>query len=153
MIDDEQLDVTGLTGNLACTINVEDYLPSGVVLGDEDYNGTAAVVVHIEAVSEATFDVDIKNISIAGEVDGYSAEIEDGEYDTVSLTLTGLVSTIKGVSSSSLTGTVDINSFIQNSDNGELADGTYSVDVDWNLPDGVKATNTVSVYVKIEKKE
>lgn len=153
VIDDEQLDVTGLTGNLACTINVEDYLPSGVVLGDEDYNGTAAVVVHIEAVSEATFDVDIKNISIAGEVDGYSAEIEDGEYDTVSLTLTGLVSTIKGVSSSSLTGTVDINSFIQNSDNGELADGTYSVDVDWNLPDGVKATNTVSVYVKIEKKE
>lgn len=153
VIDDEQLDVTGLTGNLACTINVEDYLPSGVVLGDEDYNGTAAVVVHIEAVSEATFDVDIKNISIAGEVDGYSAEIEDGEYDTVSLTLTGLVSTIKGVSASSLTGTVDINSFIQNSDNGELADGTYSVDVDWNLPDGVKATNTVSVYVKIEKKE
>lgn len=153
VIDDEQLDVTGLTGNLACTINVEDYLPSGVIFGDADYNGTAAVVVHIEGITEETFDVNLKNISIAGEVDGYSAVIEDSEYDTVSVTLTGLVSTIKSVSASSLTGTVDINSFIQDSDNGELADGTYSVDVDWNLPDGVKIANTVSVYVKIEKKE
>jgi hypothetical protein len=82
-----------------------------------------------------------------------NAVIEDSEYDTVSVNLTGLVSTIKSVSASSLTGTVDINSFIQDSGNGELADGTYSVDVDWNLPDGVKIANTVSVYVKIEKKE
>lgn len=153
VIDDEQLDVTGLTGNLACTIDVEDYLPSGVILGDKDYNGTAAVVVHIEGVAEETFDVDIKNITVGDVADGYTAEIEDGEYDTVSLTLTGLVSTIRSVEASSLTGTVDVNSFVQNSDNGELADGTYSVDVDWNLPDGVKATNTVSVYVKIEKKD
>ena len=107
----------------------------------------------IENIDLIFFDVNLKNISIAGEVDGYSAVIEDSEYDTVSVTLTGLVSTIKSVSASSLTGTVDINSFIQDSDNGELADGTYSVDVDWNLPDGVKITNTVSVYVKIEKKE
>ncbi|SFQ00624.1 YbbR domain-containing protein [Butyrivibrio proteoclasticus] len=153
VIDDEQLDVSGLTGNLACTIDVEDYLPNGVILGDSDYNGTAAVVVHIESVSEETFDVDIKNISVAGEVDGYNVAIEDTEYDTVSLTLTGLTSTISGVSAASLTGTVDVNSFIQNSENGELADGTYSVDVNWNLPDGVKATNTVSVYVTIERKE
>ena len=150
-IDDEGLDVSGLTSNLSYTVDVTDYLPSGVILGDEDYNGTVAVVVHIESVSEETFDVDIRNISIASEVDGYNAEIDESEYDTVSLTLTGLTSVLENVSANSLKGTVDLDSYIQ--DNGELADGTYSMEVDFDLPDGVKATNTASVYVIVEKKE
>ncbi|MBO6241583.1 MAG: hypothetical protein J6O61_12220 [Butyrivibrio sp.] len=150
-VDDEGLDVSGLTSNLSYTVDVTDYLPSGVILGDEDYNGTVAVVVHIESISEETFDVNIGNITIAGEVDGYSAQIDESEYDTVSLTLAGFTSVLQNVSANSLNGTVDVNSYIEK--NGELADGTYSMEVSFDLPDGIKATNTASVYVIIEKKE
>lgn len=150
-VDDEGLDVSGLTSNLSYTVDVTDYLPSGVILGDEDYNGTVAVVVHIESISEETFDVNIGNITIAGEVDGYSAKIDESEYDTVSLTLAGFTSVLQNVSANSLNGTVDVNSYIEK--NGELADGTYSMEVSFDLPDGIKATNTASVYVIIEKKE
>ena len=152
-IADEGLDISGLTGNLSYTVDVTDYLPNGVILGDKDYNGTAAVVVHIGSISEETFDVSINNIAIASQLDGYEARIEDEEYDTVSLTLSGLSTIIKDVSPDSIKGTVDINSLVADSENGELTDGTYSVDVDWTLPDGLKAKNTVSVYVKVEKKE
>ena len=153
VVTDEGLDISGLTSNLSYTVDVTDYLPSGVILGDRDYNGTVAVVVHIESISEETFDISINNISISNQLEGYNVEIVDEEYDTVSLTLTGLTSTINNVSENSIVGTIDANSILDNSENGELEDGTYSVDVDWTLPDGLKVKNTVSAYVKVEKKE
>ncbi len=152
-IEDEGLDVTGLTSNLTYTVDVSKYLPSGVYLGDEDFNGTAAVIVHIGTVSEKTFDVDISNISVSNEVDGYDIYVDDSEYSTVSLTLRGLDDLLGDIDADSLQGTVDVNEIL--SDNGltEITDGTYSAEVDWTLPSGVTVKNEVSVYVKAEKKE
>ncbi len=152
-IADEGLDISGLTNNLSYTVDVADYLPNGVILGDKDYNGTAAVVVHIGSVSEGTFDINIENITLEGQLEGYNAEIVDEEYDTVSLTLSGLTSIINNVSADSISGTVDAASIMENAENGELEDGTYSALVNWTLPDGLKVKNTVNVYVKVEKKE
>ncbi len=152
-ITDEGLDISGLTNNLSYTVDVADYLPNGVILGDKDYNGTAAVVVHIGSVSEGTFDINIENITLEGQLEGYNAEIVDEEYDTVSLTLSGLTSIINNVSADSISGTVDAASIMENAENGELEDGTYSALVNWTLPDGLKVKNTVNVYVKVEKKE
>ncbi len=152
-IADEGLDISGLTNNLSYTVDVADYLPNGVILGDKDYNGTAAVVVHIGSVSEETFDINIENITLEGQLEGYNAEIVDEEYDTVSLTLSGLTSIINNVSANSISGTVDAASIMENAENGELEDGTYSALVNWTLPDGLKVKNTVNVYVKVEKKE
>ena len=182
-VDTSQISMNAKTVNVNITIYGTKYVPLKFTVKGEPANGYAltgqidanpeqvliagknstissvkeitiddvAVVVHIESVSEETFDVDIRNISIASEVDGYNAEIDESEYDTVSLTLTGLTSVLENVSANSLKGTVDLDSYIQ--DNGELADGTYSMEVDFDLPDGVKATNTASVYVIVEKKE
>ena len=152
-IVDAGLDITGLTSNLSYTVDVADYLPNGVILGDKDYNGTAAVVVHIGSVSEETFDIAIENIALEGQLEGYNAEIVDEEYDAVSLTLSGLTSIISNVSANSIKGTVDASSILDNAENGELEDGTYSALVNWTLPDGLKVKNAVNVYVKVEKKE
>ena len=152
-IVDAGLDITGLTSNLSYTVDGADYLPNGVILGDKDYNGTAAVVVHIGSVSEETFDIAIENIALEGQLEGYNAEIVDEEYDAVSLTLSGLTSIISNVSANSIKGTVDASSILDNAENGELEDGTYSALVNWTLPDGLKVKNAVNVYVKVEKKE
>ncbi len=152
-IDDEGLDITGLTSNLSYTVDVSKYLPSGVYLGDEDFNGTAAVVVHIGALEEQTYDVDISNITVTNPVDGYNIYVDNTEYSTVSLTLVGLETALEGISADSLQGTVDVNDIL--SDNGltELSEGTYSAEVDWTLPSGAKEKSKVSVYVTAEKKE
>ncbi len=152
-IEDEGLDISGLTSNLTITVDVSKYLPSGVYLGDEDFNGTAAVIVHIGALSEETFDVNIDNITVTNEVEGYDIAIDDSEYSTVSLTLQGLQSALDNIDAGSLVGTVDVKKILSDNNLTELSDGTYSAEVDWTLPSGVKVKSDVSVYVTAEKKE
>ncbi len=150
-IKDDGLNVTGLSKNLNYTVDVSKYLPSGVTFGDPDYNGTAAVVVHIGSVSEETYDVSTKNVTISGTVDGFDINIDDSEYDTVSLTLQGLKTELDAISAGSLEGTVDIDEILESNGLTELTEGTYTAQVEWNLPEGVKEKAPVSVYVKVEK--
>ncbi|SDA43377.1 YbbR domain-containing protein [Butyrivibrio sp. INlla18] len=150
-IKDDGLNVTGLSKNLNYTVDVSKYLPSGVTFGDPDYHGTAAVVVHIGSVSEETYDVSTKNVTISGTVDGFDINIDDSEYDTVSLTLQGLKTELDVISAGSLEGTVDIDEILESNGLTELTEGTYTAQVEWNLPEGVKEKAPVSVYVKVEK--
>jgi YbbR domain-containing protein len=151
-VADEKLDVTGLTGNLTTTFELKDYLPTGVVFGDSDFNGTASVVAYIGSIMEQTFDVNIRNILVNGEAEGFTVEVDDSEYETVSLTVQGLLSDINQVRANSLVGTVDVDSIIAKNGLEELKEGTYSADVTWNLPEGVTEKGTVSVYVTVTEK-
>ena len=151
-VADDKLDVSGLTGNLTVSFDLDDYLPTGVTFGDSDFNGTASVVAYIESVVEQTFDVSIRNIGVNGEADGFYVEVDDSEYEPVSLTLQGLATNIGSVRASNLTGQVDVNDILTKNGLDALKEGNYSADVTWNLPDGVSEKGTVSVYVTVKEK-
>jgi YbbR domain-containing protein len=150
-VEDENINVTGLSSDLTYTYNLEKFLPSGIYLGDPDFNGAVAVVVHVSPVETQVFDVNISNISVDGEVQGYKVYVDDSEYETVSLTLQGLKENVRKVSAGSLKGAVSVDDILSSEGLEELKEGTYSADVDWALPEGVTAKGTVSVYVTVEK--
>ncbi len=150
-VDDEAIDVTGMTGNLTYTYNISQFLPSGVSLGDPDFNGSVSVIVHVEPVSTQTFDVDVSNVAVEGTLEGFNVTVDDTEYETVSLTLQGLKTAIDSIDPASLKGTVNVNDIITGNNLDSLEAGNYSADVKWSLPDGVKTKGTVSVYVKVEE--
>ena len=151
MVDDPNITVEGLTGNLTYTYNLEQYLPSGVTLADEDFSGSVSVVVHVSAIDTRTYDVNVSRITVNGDPAGFNVYVDNTEYETVSLTLQGLPSTLNGVSENSLEGSVNIEDILAANDLTELKAGTYSADVNWILPDGVTAKGTVSVYVTVEE--
>ena len=150
-VDDENIDVTGQTGNLNYTYNISQFLPSGVSLGDPDFNGSVSVIVHVEPISTQTFDVAVSNVSVEGTAEGYTVTVDDTEYETVSLTLQGLKAAIDGIDPDTIKGTVNVNDIITGNNLDSLEAGNYSADVKWVLPDGVKTKGTVSVYVKVEE--
>ena len=150
-VDDPNITVEGLTGNLTYTYNLAQYLPSGVTLADEDFSGSVSVVVHVSAIDTRTYDVNVSRITINGDPAGFNVYVDNTEYETVSLTLQGLPSTLNGVSENSLEGSVNIEDILAANDLTELKAGTYSADVNWILPDGVTAKGTVSVYVTVEE--
>ena len=98
-----------------------------------------------------TFDVPVANIKVEGEPEGYTVTVDDTEYETVSLTLQGLGENLGKITADSLIGTVKTDSIFSGNDTDELKEGNYSADVEWSLPEKVKAKGTVSVYVKVEK--
>ena len=150
-VDDPNIDVSGLTGNLTYTYNLGQYLPSGVTFADEDFSGSVSVVVHVSAVETRTYDVSVSRIAVNGDFAGFNVYVDDSEYDTVSLSLSGLPGALGGVSENSLEGSVSIDDILAANDLTELKAGTYSADVDWILPEGVTAKGTVSVYVTVEE--
>lgn len=150
-VDDPNITVEGLTGNLTYTYNLAQYLPSGVTLADEDFSGSVSVVVHVSAIDTRTYDVNVSRITVNGDPAGFNVYVDNTEYETVSLTLQGLPSTLNGVSENSLEGSVNIEDILAANDLTELKAGTYSADVNWILPDGVTAKGTVSVYVTVEE--
>ncbi len=151
-VEDEALDLSGATGNVISTIDLGQYLPSGVSFGDSDFNGSASVVIHVDAVVTQTFDVDVSNVTVEGTADGLLVSVDDTEYKTVSLTLQGLKDKIDAISPSSLRGVVKVEDITSGNGLSELKPGNYSANVEWDLPDGVKAKGIVSVYVKVEEK-
>ena len=150
-VDDENIDVSGQTGNLVYNYNLANYLPSGIVFGDSEFSGSVSVIVHVEPIAVKTFDVPVSNIKVEGAPEGYTVTVDDTEYETVSLTLQGLGENLGKITADSLIGTVKTDSIFSGNDTDELEEGNYSVDVEWSLPEKVKAKGTVSVYVKVEK--
>ena len=150
-VEDENIDVSGQTGNLVYTYNLANFLPSGVVFADKEFSGSASVIVHIEPIAVQTYDVRVSNIAVEGETEGYRVYVDETEYETVSLTLQGLKEKIDAISAGSLKGTVKVDNILSGNNLEKLQAGTYSADVDWSLPDGVKAKGTVSVYVKVDE--
>jgi YbbR domain-containing protein len=150
-IEDPNIDVSGLSGNLNYTYNLAQYLPSGVTFADKEFSGSVSVVVHVSGVETRTYDVPVSNISISGEAEGFNIYVDDSEYNTVSLTLQGLPVTLNSVSADSLKGTVSVDSILTEGELTELTAGTYSAEVDWILPEDVTVKGTVSVYVTVEE--
>ena len=150
-VEDENLDISGMTGNLNYTFDLGEFLPTGITFGDKDFNGTVTVIVHIETVSTETFDVDVSNISVEGQVEGFKVYVDDSEYKTVSVTLQGLDNVVRRISENDLVGTVKVEDVLEGNELQELAAGTYSADVSFDLPDGVKVKGPVSVYVTVEE--
>ncbi len=150
-VENEDLDISGLTDDLTYTFDLKNYLPSGITYGDPEFDGSVTVVVHIDEVATETFDINVSNITVDGTYEGYRVYVDSEEYSTVSLTLQGLKSVIQSIVPSAITGTVSLEDIIAKSETGELTEGTYSAEVKWNLPGTVKIKGPVSVYVKVEK--
>ena len=150
-VDDPNINVDGLTGNLTYTYNLSQFLPSGVTFADKDFSGSVSVVVHVSAIDTRTYDVSVSKISVEGETGNFKVYVDDKEYDTVSLTLQGLSSALNGISENSLQGSVRVEDILAANELTELKAGTYSADVDWTLPEGITEKGTVSVYVAVEE--
>ncbi len=153
VVEDENIDVSGLTSNLVYSYDLKNFLPSGIVFGDPEFSGSVAVIFHVEPIAIQTFDVNVSNIQVEGEAEGFKVYVDDSEYETVSLTLQGLKENVNAISADSLKGTVSVESILTANELEEFKEGTYSADVDWKLPEGITSKGTVSVYVKVEKNE
>ena len=149
-VSDETLNVAGATGDVALTVDLSKYLPSGVYFGDKEFSGTASVIVHVGNLIDKTVDVGIGNIQILNEVEGYDISVDDSEYDRVSLTLQGLATALANVNAANLSGSVDAGNIEKNA-SGEIKEGTYSLPVSWSLPEAVKVKTPVEVYVTVKK--
>ena len=136
VIPSSAVDITGATSDKKVIINLEDYVENGMILTDSDK--TVTVTVGISALQSKMLEIPTSNIQVLNTPEGMVSTV-GGLGDVTAVELTGLGPAFDNLDAAKLNGFVDVLS-IYNPEEGELAPGIYETDVNFNLPEGVKAS-------------
>ena len=138
-IDD--IDVEGRDADYTLTVDIDNYLPTGIVIldGTNDID----ITVHIEPLIERTLTIRSSNITIDGKQDGFSYTLPTDE-NQIEITLRGLTRDIESLSVTDLEPVIDVS---------ELgSEGTYRRTITCKTPDGVTLSGTLTAVVVLEEK-
>ncbi len=73
----ERISIANASADMTVTINLSDYLPSGVVFADADFNGNVTVTAYVGHLQRKAVDVPTANITIENVPEGYTAVLVD----------------------------------------------------------------------------
>ena len=153
VIPETAINVTGQSSNMTVRVDVLKYLPEGIILAEDNFDGKATVVVYIEKEEKVTTFIDDKSISITNIPSGLDVEVVDMNTP-VYVTLIGLKKDIEDVDADSLTGSVNVQSLMKELGITTLTPGTfYTAPVKLNIPNGVRADKEIKVQIFVAQKE
>ena len=131
-IPESALDITGVTENFETIVDLKSYLPDGVILAEEDFQGKVRVNVTIEPVSERMVSLPVNQIQVVNVPEGFEAELAE-ENLVYTVTLAGLQTDIDELNPDTLQPTIDIAAFIADEGIETISEGIYSMGVEFHL--------------------
>lgn len=146
------LNISGQASNMMVLLNLNDYLPEGVRLGDASFNGKVSLTVYIEPLVEKDYSVDISDVEIVNVPEGFAAEMAD-DNESIGFTLTGLAQNLEKLDVKSVNYIVDFDDYSLLNDTVTYKEGTYTLYLVMDLPDGVECKDTVGIRIKLKKRE
>jgi len=155
------INVDGKNSTYTTTIDISRYLPDGVIFADDSFDGKVAVTINVEKTVTRYFNVPVNNISIVG-ANNITASLYTDSEDvlaggtdvsadtaTISIVAVGVSDDFTGITGSTIEGYIDIDAYMQSMDVASLADGIYTMEVTFDLPEGITLSDTYYVDVKI----
>ncbi|MBQ6806077.1 MAG: hypothetical protein IJO97_01435 [Lachnospiraceae bacterium] len=151
-IPETALDITGATENVETILDLEDYLPDGVILAEEDFNGKVLVTVYVEPTIEKTVTMKTEEIQIINMPEGFEGKIleDEEEYEII---LVGLASNLNALDVETLQATIDVMAWMESEGMEEMSPNYYTVNLTYNLENGIALKEDVSVKLYITEKE
>ena len=128
------IDVSGAVETVETVIDLRDYLPAGVVLAEEGFDGNISVSVQIEQQRRQTVSGMMENIQFVGVPEGYEAVINEPE-ERYQVTLIGLASELAEIDVNTLEGYVDVAAWIEAQENPEPESGYFRMPLAVRLPE------------------
>lgn len=136
-IPEERLNITGESTDMTDVINIKELLPENVKLADNRFNGKVTVTIHIEPIVEKILDVPVANISIINLPEGLAAQHpEDAAYYTIKVS--GLDDLVSPLQQTTVKGTIDVKSWMDENEITELTPGVYTIPIDFILSDEIE---------------
>ncbi|MGN0383829.1 MAG: YbbR-like domain-containing protein [Eubacterium sp.] len=135
------VNINGARATVQTSIDVMDYLPEGISLYGMDSN-YIEVTANIEALVTKSFSIAKDNIEFKNLPEGY--EVAFANDKDLTLRLIGLSGTLDTVSEDDIKVSIDLK---------DAVEGSNTVAVDVELPEGTTQKNDLSVNVKLTKSE
>ena len=145
----EDVSINGASDNVTHTFDVNDYLPGGIRLATDEFDGTVEVTVYIGKLETTTVDVPTGNIVIDNVPEGFMAALVD-VGGSKRIEVQGLNEALAGFDPSKLTGTIDAGSMTPRDATIEgIHAGSYDGSVRWNVPAGITVTGSTMMEVSL----
>lgn len=151
-IPDTQLDITGATGDVTVELDIRQFLPGNVELGDGNFNGTVSVTAYVEQEITRNIMVSEESIVIENLPEQYEGVISTYEEE-FQIQVRGLAEEVNALDAGQIRGIVDINRLLETGVIEELGDGYYDVNLAFNLPETVSLRENVTVRLNIRERE
>ena len=147
-VPDTDLDITGETGTVSKLVDINDYLPDGVILAEENFQGRVQVEITIEQNVERVVTLYSNRIQISNMPEGFEGEIE-ADKNTYQITLVGLSDVIEAVDVNSIQANVDVAEYMEDNEIETLRAGYYTVEPEYNLGDNIEVKERIKVRLII----
>lgn len=145
----EELNVTGQTDSLQVLVSVADYLPSGVIIADEEHTGLLGVFVGIEPLETTYITIPEGRVRILNVPEGYEYSLVN--YSGAAIGVRAIPTVMAGVDEESFVGEIDLSAYFEQQGVSEPADGVYSIEAVFTMPEHV--TQVQRLYASIELKK
>ena len=148
----EELNVTGQTDNLVTIVDIQNYLPEGIRLADSSFSGKVTLEAYIEPYAEASVTVNAKEIVFKGVPFGFEAEVVD-YLEKTDIKINGLKQDIEKLDASTVVGVIDFDDYALVNNITEYQEGVYNCILTPELPEGIRAIESVLIQVRLRKTE
>lgn len=147
------ISVDGAMADIEENVDISDYLPSGVIFADADFEAIINVQVAIEATMHKTISVPLSNITIDNIPEGYIAHVID--IGNVEIEIQGLGDTFDRYSGDLAIGVIDAASLIPTTiipeqEGAPLQTGENLGMVTFDMPIGISVVNPISLRVIVD---
>ncbi|MCM1268645.1 MAG: CdaR family protein [Bacteroidales bacterium] len=141
------LDVTDAEGDVTALVDINDYLPTNVILAEENFEGRINVVARVEAEQTRTLRIPVGSILFEGLPDGYDAVITEPANEC-SVTFAGLAAVLETMTAEDITAVIDLNAWMESEEMEEFSEGSYWMPVNASA-ENVRQSNTTEVRVHL----
>ena len=151
------VNISGQDSTYKTTVNIFNYLPSGIESADDSFRGTVSVTVDIEKETSKTFSIYFNKISFEGLPDGMSAEIQNGFESAldnkVEVTVNGLLKDFENVNPSDIKVEADWEKFMEDNRITQINKGMFTIPLKVTLPDGLHTEDVLKLRIRISDDE
>lgn len=143
------LDVTDASEDVTTLVDINDYLPDGVSLAENNFVGRINATAKIEAERDHAVRIPVDRIRFEGLPVGYRAVITEPANEC-SLMFSGLAAVLSEVTAEEVGAVVDVESWMAQEEIDELAEGSYWMPVAATVEGrNVRQKNVTEVRVHI----
>lgn len=146
-VPDTALNVTGQTENLTVFLNINEYLPSGIILGDKNFRGSVSVEVVIEKIETKRIEIPESSIRLDNIPDGYEASVLDYDQDST-ISLKAISSRLEALENAAWVGIVDVGGYFEDQNITEITPGIYTIEAEFVMPENVEQVQRL--YIRVE---
>ena len=143
------VDVTDATEDVTVLVDINQYLPDGVVLAEDNFVGRVNATARIEAERDRAVRIPVGQIRFDGLPEGYRAVITEPANEC-SVMFSGLLAVLNEVTAEEVTAVVDVEAWMTQEDMDELTEGSYWMPVNATVEGrNLRQNGTAEVRVHI----